>query len=67
MGPLNIPATIPYHASQMYAKNISTFFLNMFKEGAINMDMEDEIIRDTMVTKDGDVVSPRVREMLGMC
>ena len=66
MGPLNIPATIPYHASQMYAKNISTFFLNMFKEGAINMDMEDEIIRDTMVTKDGDVVSPRVREMLGM-
>ena len=66
MGPLNIPATIPYHASQMYAKNISTFFLNMFKEGAINLDMEDEIIRDTMVTKDGDVVSPRVREMLGM-
>jgi NAD(P) transhydrogenase subunit alpha len=66
MGPLNIPSTIPYHASQMYAKNISTFFLNMFKEGAINLDMEDEIIRDTMVTKDGDVVSPRVRELLGM-
>jgi len=66
MGPLNVPTTIPYHASQMYAKNISTFFLNMFKDGAINLNMEDEIIRDTMVTKDGDVVSTRVRELLGM-
>jgi NAD(P) transhydrogenase subunit alpha len=65
MGPLNVPTTIPYHASQMYAKNISTFFLNMFKEGAINLNMEDEIISDTMVTKDGDIVSSRVRELLG--
>jgi len=66
IGPLNIPATIPFHASQMYAKNISTFFLNMYKDGAINMDMEDEIIGDTMVTKNGEVVSPRVRELLGL-
>jgi len=66
IGPLNIPTTIPYHASQMYAKNISTFVLNMFKDGAINMDTEDEIVRDTMITKDGEVVSPRVRELLGL-
>jgi NAD(P) transhydrogenase subunit alpha len=66
IGPLNVPSTIPYHASQMYAKNISTFFLNMVKDGAINVDMEDEIIRDTMVTRGGDVVSPPVRELLGL-
>ena len=66
MGPLNLASTIAYHASQMYAKNISTFFLNMFKEGKLNLDMEDEIVRDTLVAKDGDVVSPRVRELLGM-
>ncbi|MDH3217674.1 MAG: Re/Si-specific NAD(P)(+) transhydrogenase subunit alpha [Candidatus Krumholzibacteria bacterium] len=66
MGPLNLPATIPTHASQMYSKNITTFFLNICKEGAITLDMEDEITRDTMVTKGGDVISPRIRELLGL-
>ena len=65
LGPLNLASTIPYHASQMYAKNITTFFLNMVKDGALNIDTEDEITRDTMVARDGDVVSPRVRELLG--
>ena len=65
-GPLNLASTIPYHASQMYAKNISTFFLNMVKEGAVQLDMEDEIVRDTLVTRDGEVVQPRVRELLGL-
>ncbi len=65
-GPLNLASTIPYHASQMYAKNISTFFLNMVKEGEVRLDMEDEIVRDTLVTKDGEVVQPRVRELLGL-
>ena len=66
IGPLNIPSTVPYHASQMYAKNITTFFLNMIKEGALVLDTEDEIVRDTMVARDGDVVSPVVREALGV-
>lgn len=66
MGPLNLATTIPYHASQMYSKNISTFLLNMIKDGAVTFDMEDEIVRDTMVTSDGDIVSTRIREMLGM-
>jgi NAD(P) transhydrogenase subunit alpha len=66
MGPLNIPATVPYHASQMYARNVVTFIQNMAKDGEINLDMEDEIIRDTLVTGDGDVVNPRVREVLGL-
>jgi hypothetical protein len=38
----------------------------MFKDGAINMDTEDEIVRDTMITKDGEIVSSRVRELLGL-
>jgi NAD(P) transhydrogenase subunit alpha len=66
MGPLNVPAMVPYHASQMYARNVVTFIQNMVKDGEINLDMEDEIIRDTLVTGDGDVVNPRVREVLGL-
>ncbi|MCZ6767022.1 MAG: NAD(P) transhydrogenase subunit alpha, partial [bacterium] len=66
IGPLNVASTVPYHSSQMYARNIMTFLNNMLKDGALNLDMEDEIIRDTMVARDGEVVSPRVRELLGM-
>ena len=65
LGPLNVPSTIPYHASQMYSKNITTFFQNIVKDGVINLDMEDEIIKDTMICKGGEVVSPRVLELLG--
>jgi NAD(P) transhydrogenase subunit alpha len=66
LGPLNIPAMVPYHASQMYSRNVVTFIQNMVKDGEINIDMEDEIIRDTLVTRDGDVVNQRVREILGL-
>lgn len=64
MGPLNLPATVPFHASQMYAKNITTFLKNMVKDGALNLNMEDEIIRDTMITRGGEIVSPRIKELL---
>jgi len=66
LGPINIPAMVPYHASQMYARNVVTFIQNMAKDGEINIDMEDEIIRESLVTSGGDVVNPRVREILGM-
>jgi NAD(P) transhydrogenase subunit alpha len=66
LGPTNLPATIPAHASQMYAKNVVTFLQNMVKEGKLEMNMEDEIVRDTLVTRDGSVVLPRIREMLGL-
>ena len=64
LGPINLPATIPFHASQMYAKNISTFLLNLVKDGQLNFNMDDEIIRDTLVCRDGKVVLPRVLELL---
>ncbi len=65
MGPLNLPSTIPYHASQMYAKNIATFLKYLIRDGKLALDREDEIVRETLVTHGGEVVHPKVREMLG--
>jgi len=66
LGPLNLPSTVPGHASQMYSKNLVTFLKNMMtKEGALNIDVNDDITRDTLVTRDGEVVNPRVKELLG--
>jgi NAD(P) transhydrogenase subunit alpha len=65
IGPLNLPSTIPYHASQMYARNIATFLKYLIKDGKLNLDREDEIVRETLVTYAGEVVHPKVRELLG--
>ena len=66
MGPENIASTIPYHASQMYAKNLTAFLKNMIDDGEIRLDLEDQIIRDSLITHKGEVVNPRVRELLGL-
>ncbi len=66
IGPVNLAATVPYHASQMYARNVTAFVQNFVKKGVINLSAEDEIVRDTMVTRDGDVVNAAIRERLGM-
>lgn len=65
-GTINLPATVPYHTSQMYAKNVVTFLLHLQKENALDGESEDEIVRDTLVTRGGDVVNARVREALGL-
>jgi NAD(P) transhydrogenase subunit alpha len=62
IGPLGLPSTLAFHASQLYAKNVATFLLGLLdKEGGLALRLDDEIIRDTLVTRDGDIVSPRVR------
>jgi NAD(P) transhydrogenase subunit alpha len=66
LGPTNLPATVPYHASQMYAKNITTFLLHLVKDGALKIDASDEITRDTLIARDGDVANARVRQALGL-
>ncbi len=66
IGAVNLPATVPYHASQMYARNVTTFLLGMLKDGELKLDLDDPIVRDTLVTRDGEVVHPRVRERLGL-
>jgi NAD(P) transhydrogenase subunit alpha len=66
LGPTNLPSTVPYHASQMYAKNITTFLLHLAKDGTITVDTNDEITRETLVAREGEVVNPRVRAALGL-
>jgi H+-translocating NAD(P) transhydrogenase subunit alpha len=66
LGPTNLPSTVPYHASQMYAKNVTTFLLHLVKNGAVTLDPSDEITRDTLIAKDGEVVNARVRQALGL-
>jgi NAD(P) transhydrogenase subunit alpha len=69
IGPSNPPALVPYHASQMYSKNITTFLLHLVgKDGAsqpaLPIDTDDEITRETLLTRNGEVVHPRVKELL---
>ncbi len=66
MGPVNLPSTIPYHASQMFAKNITTFLHNLLDEGQLNLNLDDEIIRGSLLTYDGEVYNSQVRELLGL-
>jgi len=66
MGPLNLASEIPYHASQMYARNIATFLKHLIKDGKVTLNTADEITRETLVTNGGEVVHARVRQALGL-
>ena len=68
IGTINLASTVPYHASQMYAKNLTNFLLNMVKDGKLNLNMDDEIVRSTLVTEGGEIVNPaRTRIFLAAC
>jgi len=64
IGTENLPSLVPYHASQMYSKNIATFLLHLVKKGELTINREDEITRETLLTCDGDVVHPQIRDIL---
>lgn len=66
MGPVNLAASVPYHASQMYARNVSGFLGLIVKDGALKVDTADDIVRETLVARGGEVVHPKVREVLGL-
>src|SRR5437867_3928708 len=66
IGQLNLASTVPYHASQMYARNLTAFLLNLVKDGKVQPAEEDDIIRETLLTQGGEVVNARVREALGI-
>jgi NAD(P) transhydrogenase subunit alpha len=55
LGPLNLPSTLPLDASQMYARNVSSFVSHVIRDGKLVVDFEDEIIRETCVTHAGEV------------
>ena len=63
-GPINLPSTVPYHASQLYSKNITTFLLFLLKDGTVEINREDEITSETLVTLDGCMVHQTVKEKL---
>jgi NAD(P) transhydrogenase subunit alpha len=66
IGAINFASSVPYHASQMYARNLTNYLLYMVKDGKLQQNMQDEIIRETMVTNAGEVVNARVREFFKM-
>ena len=64
LGPTNLPSTVPYHASQMYSSNITTFLLHLITDGKLTVDLDDEITQGTLVSRNGQVINPRVQERL---
>lgn len=66
IGQFNLASSVPYHASQMYAKNLSAFLLNLVKDGKVQINEKDEIHRETLLTQGGEIVNARVREFVGL-
>ncbi len=66
MSPLNLPAEVPVHASQMYAKNVQNLLALMVKEGRFVPDAQDDIIAGTWIVRDGEIVNERTRGAMGL-
>lgn len=66
IGQFNLASTVPYHASQMYARNLTAFLLNLVKDGKLAINDKDEIHRDTLLTRDGELVNARIREFFSL-
>ena len=66
IGRINLASTVPYHASQMYARNITAFLQYLVHDGKLELKLDDEIIRSTLLTRGGEIVNGRVREFLSL-
>src|SRR5256884_503522 len=66
IGWVNLASTVPYHASQMYARNVSAFLLHLVKDGKLQLNLDDEIVRETLLTRGEEVVNPRIREFFSL-
>jgi NAD(P) transhydrogenase subunit alpha len=64
-GTINLAATVPFHASQMYARNVSALLRHVFPNATPDIDVTDEIVRETLLTRDGGLVNVHVREFFG--
>ncbi len=62
IGAINLASSVPYHASQMYSRNVANFLMYQIKDGRMQRNLQDEIVRETMVTDSGEIVNARVRE-----
>ena len=65
-GPVNMASTLPYHASQLHSRNLANFLALIVKDGQLVVDLEDDIVRETLVARNGEVVHPRLREALSL-
>ena len=66
LGPTNLPSEVPTHASQMLAKNLTNFLKLITRDGRFHLNLEDEVVRETLAAYRGEVVSRQVRELLGL-
>jgi H+-translocating NAD(P) transhydrogenase subunit alpha len=66
IGEYNLAAMVPYHASQMYARNVTSFLLHLTKDGKLQLNLQDEIMRETLLTHEGEIVNSRVREFFAL-
>jgi NAD(P) transhydrogenase subunit alpha len=64
MGQLNLPSTMPVHASQMYAKNIQNLLDLLVKHGKLDPDFEDEIVGGTVITRGGEIIHEMTKQRL---
>jgi NAD(P) transhydrogenase subunit alpha len=65
LGPTNLPSEVPTHASQMFASNLVNFLKLIVRDGKLNLNMQDEVVRETLAAYRGDVANNRLRELLG--
>ncbi len=65
IGPTNLASTVPFHASQMYARNVTSFLLHLLKEGRVHLDLDDELTRGPLVTYRGEIVHEVVKQAIG--
>jgi H+-translocating NAD(P) transhydrogenase subunit alpha len=63
-GPLNVPSMVSIHASELYAKNLYNFLELLIQDGAINIDLEDEILQGSLITHGGEILHAGIKEQL---
>ena len=66
IGAINLASSVPYHASQMYARNLTSFLTYLVKGGRLELNPQDEVVRETLLTQGGEIVNVRVREFFRM-
>ena len=64
IGPINLPSTMAFHASQMYAKTTTNFLAHLVKDGVIHLDLSDELTRSPLVTHQGEILNEAVKARL---
>ena len=61
IGPVNLPSTVPFHASQMYARTVTSYLAHLLKDGELDLDLDDELTRGPLVTHQGEIVHEAVK------